>query len=122
MPRRILRGKVVSDKNPKTVVVNVERVYLHPLLKKTVRRSKRYHAHDESDAIKVGEQVEIRECPPRSKLKRWEVYTGEMKAANAESVSKGKVEAPADASEGSRPAENAPQNNTAETNAPGANA
>jgi len=75
MPRRILRGTVVSDKGAKTIVVKVDRVYLHPLLKKTVRRSKRYHAHDESNAIKVGEQVRIVECPPKSKLKRWEVVT-----------------------------------------------
>jgi len=73
MPRRILRGVVVSDKTDKTVVVRVERTYLHPLLKKTVRRSKKYHAHDEANAIKVGELVSIQECPPRSKLKRWEV-------------------------------------------------
>ncbi len=74
MPRRILQGLVVSDKGEKTVVVKVERTYLHPLLKKTVRRSKRYHAHDESNSIKVGAAIRIRECPPRSKLKRWEVY------------------------------------------------
>lgn len=75
MPRRILQGLVVSDKGDKTVVVKVERTYLHPLLKKTVRRSKRYHAHDETNSIKAGDAVRIRECPPRSKLKRWEVYT-----------------------------------------------
>jgi len=75
MPRRILQGTVVSDKGAKTIVVKVERVYLHPLLKKTVRRSKRYHAHDESNAITVGTQVRIAECPPKSKLKRWEVVT-----------------------------------------------
>ncbi len=76
MPRRILQGTVVSDKGEKTVVVSVERAYLHPLFKKTIRRSKRYHAHDETNAIKIGENVRIRECPPRSKLKRWEVYSG----------------------------------------------
>jgi len=75
MPRRILQGTVVSDKGEKTIVVKVERAYLHPLFKKTIRRSKRYHAHDESNAIKVGENVRIRECPPKSKLKRWEVFT-----------------------------------------------
>ncbi|MEP6344132.1 MAG: 30S ribosomal protein S17 [Maricaulaceae bacterium] len=75
MPKRILQGTVVSDKGQKTVVVKVERTYLHPLFKKTVRRSKKYHAHDETNAIKVGEMVRIRECPPKSKLKRWEVYT-----------------------------------------------
>ncbi len=73
MPRRILQGVVVSDKGDKTVVVRVERTYLHPLLKKTVRRSKKYHAHDEANAVKVGERISIQECPPRSKLKRWEV-------------------------------------------------
>jgi small subunit ribosomal protein S17 len=76
MPRRILRGTVVSDKGDKTVVVRVERTYLHPLFKKTVRRSKKYHAHDETNTVKEGSMVEIRECPPRSKLKRWEVVAG----------------------------------------------
>lgn len=74
MPRRILQGTVVSDKGEKTVVVRVERAYLHPLFKKTIRRTKRYHAHDESNDIKVGASVRIRECPPKSKLKRWEVF------------------------------------------------
>ena len=75
MPKRILQGTVVSDKGDKTVVVKVERTYLHPLFKKTVRRSKKYHAHDETNAVKMGEMVRIRECPPKSKLKRWEVYS-----------------------------------------------
>jgi len=75
MPKRILQGTVVSDKGDKTIVVKVERTYLHPLFKKTVRRSKKYHAHDESNAVKMGEMVRIRECAPKSKLKRWEVYT-----------------------------------------------
>ena len=73
MPKRVLQGTVVSDKGEKTVVVKVERAYLHPLLKKTIRRSKKYHAHDEKNAHKVGETVRIIECPPKSKLKRWEV-------------------------------------------------
>jgi len=73
MPKRILQGVVVSDKNAKTVVVEVERRFIHPLLKKTVRRSKKYHAHDESDACKVGDQVRIQEGRPISKLKRWVV-------------------------------------------------
>ena len=73
MPKRVLQGVVVSDKGDKTVVVRIERTYLHPLLRKTVRRSKRYHAHDEKNAFKVGDQVQIQECPPKSKLKRWEV-------------------------------------------------
>ncbi|HEV2362641.1 MAG TPA: 30S ribosomal protein S17 [Caulobacteraceae bacterium] len=73
MPRRILEGQVVSDKNDKTVVVKVERTVLHPVLKKTVRRSKKYHAHDEANAYAVGDAVRIVECAPRSKLKTWEV-------------------------------------------------
>ena len=73
MPKRILQGRVVSDKGNKTVVVSVERRLTDPVLKKTVRRSKRYHAHDESNAVKAGDLVRIRECRPISKLKRWEV-------------------------------------------------
>ena len=73
MPKRILQGTVVSDKNDKTVVVEVERRYTHPLYKKVVRRSKKYHAHDESNAIKVGERVRIQETAPISKNKRWTV-------------------------------------------------
>lgn len=73
MPKRILQGVVVSDKQAKTVVVKVERTFLHPLLRKTVRRSKKYHAHDEAGAKKVGDKVLIQECAPKSKLKRWEV-------------------------------------------------
>ena len=75
MPKRVLQGTVVSDKQAKTVVVRVERTFLHPLLRKTVRRSKKYHAHDETGANKVGDKVFIRECTPKSKLKRWEVVT-----------------------------------------------
>ena len=73
MPKRILEGLVVSDKGDKTVIVRVERTFLHPLLKKTVRRSKRYHAHDEGNAYKEGENARIIECAPHSKLKTWEV-------------------------------------------------
>ncbi|PHR58615.1 MAG: 30S ribosomal protein S17 [Robiginitomaculum sp.] len=76
MPRRILQGVVVSDKGDKTVVVRVDRTYLHPLQKKTLRKSKKYHAHDEANAVKEGDIVKIQECPPKSKLKRWEVVTG----------------------------------------------
>lgn len=75
MPKRILQGTVVSDKGDKTIVVKVERAYLHPLFKKTIRRSKKYHAHDEANAHKVGDSVRIVECPPKSKLKRWEVLS-----------------------------------------------
>lgn len=77
MPKRILQGVVVSDKNAKTVIVEVERRFTHPLLGKTVRRSKRYHAHDEKSTFKMGQAVRIQECRPMSKLKRWEVlYEG----------------------------------------------
>jgi small subunit ribosomal protein S17 len=73
MPKRILEGVVVSDKGDKTVVVKVERTLLHPVLKKTVRRTKKYHAHDEGNAYKVGDAARIIECAPKSKLKTWEV-------------------------------------------------
>ncbi|MEO0544310.1 MAG: 30S ribosomal protein S17 [Pseudomonadota bacterium] len=73
MPKRILQGTVVSDKNDKTVVVRVERRFSHPLLKKTVRRSKRYQAHDENNTFKVGDKVSIQETAPISKNKRWSV-------------------------------------------------
>lgn len=71
MPKRILQGLVVSDKNDKTVVVEVERRYTHPLYKKVVRRSKKYHAHDEGNAAKIGDRVRIEETAPISKNKRW---------------------------------------------------
>ena len=73
MPKRVMQGVVVSDKNAKTVVVKVERHYTHPLLKKTVRRSKKFHAHDEADTHKVGDVVWIEESRPISKNKRWVV-------------------------------------------------
>jgi small subunit ribosomal protein S17 len=71
MPKRILQGEVVSDKNDKTIVVKVERRLLHPVFKKTVRISKKYHAHDEKNEAKVGEIVRIEETRPLSKQKRW---------------------------------------------------
>ncbi len=73
MPKRILQGVVTSDANAQTVTVSVERRFKHPLLQKTVRKSKKYRAHDENDTFKVGDTVRIQECPPRSKTKRWEV-------------------------------------------------
>ena len=73
MPKRVLQGVVVSDKNDKTVVVVVERRFTHPLLKKTVRRSKKYHAHDEENRFKTGDIVSIEEGRPLSKNKRWVV-------------------------------------------------
>ncbi len=73
MPRRMLQGVVVSDKMDKTVMVRVERRFMHPLYKKVVRRSKKYAAHDGDNRCKVGDQVKIRECRPLSKRKCWEV-------------------------------------------------
>jgi small subunit ribosomal protein S17 len=73
MPKRVLQGTVVSDKNAKTVVVKVERRFTHPVMGKTVRRSKKYHAHVETGDFKVGDVVRIQECRPISKLKSWEV-------------------------------------------------
>jgi small subunit ribosomal protein S17 len=73
MPKRILQGTVVSDKMDKTIVVKVERRVMHPVYKKFVRRSKKYHAHDESNQFKSGDTVRIRECRPLSRTKRWEV-------------------------------------------------
>ena len=73
MPKRILHGVVTSDKNAQTVTVSVERRFKHPLLKKTVRSSKKYRAHDENNTFKTGDTVRIQECAPKSKTKRWEV-------------------------------------------------
>ena len=75
MPKRILQGTVTSDKNDQTVTVSVERRFTHPVLKKTIRKSKKYRAHDEQNQFKIGDTVRIQECPPRSKTKRWEVVT-----------------------------------------------
>jgi len=77
MPKRILTGTVTSDANEQTVTVSVERRFTHPVLKKTIRKSKKYRAHDEKNTFKVGQQVRIIECAPRSKTKRWEVITAE---------------------------------------------
>lgn len=75
MPKRVLQGIVVSDKTDKTVVVKVERRFTHPLLKKTVRRSKKYQAHDEANSFKTGDTVLIEESRPISKSKRWVVIS-----------------------------------------------
>jgi small subunit ribosomal protein S17 len=76
MPKRVLQGVVISDKQDKTVVVRVERRFTHPLFKKTVRRSKKYHAHDADNVHKVGDVVRIEEHAPISKTKRWIVIEG----------------------------------------------
>ena len=75
MPKRILQGTVTSDKNDQTVTVLVERRYTHPMMKKTVRASKKYRAHDPKNEFKIGDSVRIQECAPISKTKRWEVVT-----------------------------------------------
>ncbi len=75
MPKRILSGTVVSDKNDQTITVQVERRFTHPVMKKTVRSTKKYRAHDADNAFKTGDTVRIQECAPRSKSKRWEVVT-----------------------------------------------
>ena len=81
MPKRILEGVVVSDKGDKTVIVKVDRTILHPVLRKIVRKSKRYHAHDETNAYKAGEQIRIVECAPKSKLNTWEVLPKDAQAS-----------------------------------------
>lgn len=80
MPKRIMQGTVVSDKNDKTVVVVVERITRHPVLKKTIRRSKKFHAHDAENKFKTGDLVLIQECAPHSRLKRFEVIGEGSKA------------------------------------------
>ena len=75
MPKRILQGVVTSDKNEQTITVLVERRFKHPLLQKTVRKSKKYRAHDAENKFKIGDTVRIEECAPISKTKRWTVVT-----------------------------------------------
>ena len=73
MTKRVLEGKVVSDKSNKTIVVEVKRRFVHPFYGKVLSRSKKYHAHDEKNKFKVGDSVKIVESKPISKLKTWEV-------------------------------------------------
>ena len=80
MPRRVLQGTVVSDKQDKTIVVKVNRRVMHPLYKKYINRSKNYSAHDEENRFKAGDTVKIRECRPISKHKCWEVVLEESAA------------------------------------------
>jgi small subunit ribosomal protein S17 len=79
MPKRTLQGVVVSDKQDKTVIVRVERRFTHPVMKKTVRRSNKFHAHDEKNEFSTGDLVWIEEHRPISKLKRWLVIRGEKR-------------------------------------------
>ena len=77
MPKRVLNGIICKANNKNTVVVEVERTFKHPMYKKYIERSKKYHAHDETDALKVGDKVMIEETRPISKLKTWKVITNE---------------------------------------------
>lgn len=86
MPKRVLTGTIVSDKTDKTVVVLVERKVKHPLYGKIIRRSKKYHAHDEDNSFKMGETVRIEETRPISKLKTWRVIDRVSAAAMPERV------------------------------------
>ena len=80
MPKRILSGIICKATNKKTVVVEVERTFKHPIYKKYIKRSKKYHAHDETDALKVGDKVMIEETRPISKLKTWKVISNEVRS------------------------------------------
>ena len=77
MPKRVLSGIIRKANNKNTVVVEVERTFKHPIYKKYIKRSKKYHAHDETDALKIGDKVTIEETRPISKLKTWKVITNE---------------------------------------------
>ena len=92
MPKRVLTGTVVSDKADKTVVVRVERRVKHPLYGKIIKLSKKYHAHDEGNAFRPGEQVRIQECAPISKLKTWTVL--ERIGAEVVPVAEANLDAP----------------------------
>ena len=80
MPKRILSGIICKATNKKTVVVEVERTFKHPIYKKFIKRSKKYHAHDETDALNVGDKVMIEETRPISKLKTWKVVNNENRS------------------------------------------
>jgi small subunit ribosomal protein S17 len=104
MPKRVLTGTVVSDKGDKTVVVRVERRVKHPLYGKIIKLSKKYHAHDEGNAFKSGEQVRIQECAPISKLKSWTVLdrVGAAPAEVAQMIEGDVPEAPAKATKAAK--------------------
>lgn len=95
MPRRILEGEVVSDKANKTVTVLVERKYMHPVYKKYIRKTDKYSAHDEHNQFKIGDNVQIQECRPISKSKRWTVITESTAPKQADRPKKAAPEAEA---------------------------
>ena len=88
MPKRVLTGTIVSDKTDKTVVVRVERRVKHPLYGKIIKRSKKYHAHDEGNEFKEGQIVRIEETAPISKLKTWRVLGTADAGAKAQAEAK----------------------------------
>jgi len=75
MPKRILAGTVTGDQNEQTITVSVQRSFQHPVMKKIIRKSKTYRAHDAQNQFKIGDKVRIEECAPISKTKRWTVLT-----------------------------------------------
>jgi small subunit ribosomal protein S17 len=95
MPRRVLKGKVVSDKMDKTITVLVERRYMHSLYKKFIKRADKFAAHDENNQFKMCDIVSIEECKPISKRKTWTVVTGDAPAAKVEAKKPAAKKAPA---------------------------
>ena len=112
MPRRVLEGKVVSDKMDKTVTVLVERQFMHPKYKKYIKRSAKYAAHDENNSVKEGEIIQIIECAPISKRKSWTVVkdgaAAPTKAEKLEAKSSAPKKAPAKKAEAKTEAKKAP--------------
>ncbi len=102
MPKRILEGDVVSDKMDKTITVLVERRYKHPVYKKYIKRTDKYAAHDEGNAFKIGDRVQIEECRPISKRKTWKVITAG--AVVAKSPKKAPAKAKVDSVKEEKPA------------------
>ena len=108
MPKRVLTGRIVSDKTDKTVVVSVERRVKHPLYGKIIKLSKKYHAHDAANEFHVGEVVRIEECAPISKLKTWTVVD-RIGVAKAAAVEIAEPELVAPVAEPAKPAEEKPE-------------
>lgn len=94
MPRRVLEGTVVSDKMDKTVTVLVERRFMHPMYKKYIKRTNKYAAHDEDNAFKTGDHIQIVECAPISKRKCWRVVTEGAEAPAKDAKAEAKKAAP----------------------------
>ena len=112
MPRRVLMGRVTSDKMDKTITVLVDRRVMHPLYKKFIRRSKKYAAHDEENVCKVGDTVRIIECPPISKRKTWTVVSRNGELLESETLDDSAVAAVAAQEAAPVPAAHAPSQHT----------